>query len=108
MAEGIKHDGDKSRVDLIDPEFLVDLGEVLKFGARKYAAHNWRGGISFSRILGASLRHLLAIMQGEDFDPESGLRHSAHLACNVMFLHWMMKNRADLDDRYSKDKNAGN
>lgn len=100
-AKGRKDDSAKSRVDLLDAEFLHCVGDVLAFGARKYAAHNWRGGIAYSRLLGAALRHLLAILKGEYLDPESGLPHTGHLGCCVMFLHWMMIHRKDLDDRYS-------
>lgn len=100
--EGVKHDQGKSRVDLLDPEFLCVVGDVLAFGAQKYAAHNWRGGISFSRLIGALLRHTFAVMRGEDIDPESGLPHTGHIGCCVMFLHWMMLHRKDLDDRYKQ------
>lgn len=99
-ATGKKYDADKSRTDLLDSDFLLAVGDVLGFGAKKYAAHNWRGGISYSRLIGAVLRHTLAIARGEDTDPESGLPHTAHLGCCVMFLHWMMKYRQDLDDRF--------
>lgn len=99
-ATGVKLDGDKSRVELLDPEFLLSVGDVLAFGAKKYSSHNWRGGISYSRLLGAALRHTLAILRGEDTDVESGFAHTAHLGCCVMFLHWMMIHRKDLDDRY--------
>lgn len=68
----------------------------------KTGAHNWRGGIAYSRLIAAALRHLFAIMRNEDTDPESGLPHTAHLSCCIMFLHWMMTNRKDLDDRYKK------
>lgn len=99
-ATGLKYDKEKSRIDLIDPEFLEQVGNVLGFGAKKYAAHNWRGGIEFSRLIGAAYRHLGAINRGEDLDPESGLPHVAHLGCCVMFLSWLMNHRPDLDDRY--------
>lgn len=99
-ATGQKFDQEKPRTDLLDPSFLLSVADVLRFGAQKYDAHNWRGGISFSRLLGAILRHTLALMRGEDTDPESGLPHTAHLGCCVMFLHWMMKYRTDLDDRF--------
>jgi hypothetical protein len=99
-ATGKKLDQGKSRVDLLDPEFLMGVGEVLKFGANKYAAHNWRGGIAFSRILGAILRHTFYLLRGQDTDEESGMPHTWHLGCNVMFLTWMMKHRPDLDDRF--------
>lgn len=97
---GIKHDQNKVRVDLLDPLALEGLAAVLTFGAQKYAAHNWRGGISYSRLFGALLRHLFAIIRGEDNDPESGLPHIDHLGCCWMFLSNMMKTRKDLDDRY--------
>ena len=98
----IKHDADKSRVDLIDPDWLIGVGNVLKFGANKYADHNWRRGFKFSRLIAACFRHLLAIMRGEDIDPESGLPHVDHLSCSVMFLAWHLKNKPELDDRWKK------
>jgi len=97
---GRKDDSEKSRVDLIDAEFLEGLGDVLRFGANKYNPQNWRGGISYSRLLGACFRHLLALLRGEDVDKESGLGHVFHLACSCMFLSWHLKHRKDLDDRY--------
>jgi hypothetical protein len=102
--KGIKYDQDKPRVDLLDPVALEGLANVLGFGAQKYAAHNWRGGISYSRLLGALLRHTFAIIRGEDNDPESGLPHVDHLGCCWMFLSNMMKTRPDLDDRYKENK----
>lgn len=97
---GTKYDQDKIRVELLDPLALEGIGKVLTFGAKKYAAHNWRGGISYSRLLGALLRHTLAILRGEDNDPESGLPHVDHLGCCWMFLSNMMKTRPDMDDRW--------
>lgn len=105
-ATGTKHDQDKPRVDLLDPLFLVGVADVLGFGANKYNAHNWRGGIAYSRILGAILRHTFAIMRGEDIDPESGLPHVDHLGCSVMFLSNMMKTRPDLDDRWKPTQSS--
>jgi hypothetical protein len=99
-ATGNKFDSEKPRTDLLDPLALEGLAQVLTFGAKKYAAHNWRGGISYSRLLGAALRHIFAILRGEDVDPESGLPHVDHLGCCWMFLSNMMKTRKDLDDRY--------
>lgn len=104
QASGLKYDQDKPRMDLLDPQALEGLANVLAFGASKYAAHNWRGGISYSRLLGASLRHTFAILRGEDVDSESGLPHVDHLGCCWMFLSNMMKTRPDLDDRWKANK----
>jgi hypothetical protein len=45
-------------------------------------------------------RHINALLQGEDDDPESGLAHVGHILCNAMFLSYMFLFRKDLDDRY--------
>lgn len=99
---GLKADDGKSRIDLIDSEWLEGVGHVLRFGANKYAAHNWRGGIHVSRLIAGIYRHLGAINRGEDIDPESGMSHIYHLSCGAMFLSWMLKHRSDLDDRYKQ------
>lgn len=97
---GVKHDEEKPPLALLDPEFLEGVARVLGFGAKKYAAHNWRHGINYSRLISASYRHLGAINKSEDIDEESGLPHAYHLGCCVMFLASMMKTRPDLDDRW--------
>ena len=101
-ATGVKHDEDKLPLDLLDPVALEGLSRVLQFGAKKYAAHNWRGGISYSRLTAALMRHTFAILRGEYTDPESGLPHIDHVGCCWMFLSHMMKTRPDLDDLYKK------
>jgi hypothetical protein len=105
IEPGTKYDQEKPRVDLLDPLALEGIANVLAFGAKKYAAHNWRGGISYSRLIAAIIRHTFAILRGEDTDPESGLPHVDHLGCSVMFLSNMMKTRPDMDDRYQQPKN---
>lgn len=62
-----------------------DAARVLEFGAQKYAAHNWRQGFKWSRVVSAVLRHWRA-METEHLDPESGLPHVAHALVNMMFL----------------------
>lgn len=101
---GVKYDQDKPRMDLLDADAIEGLAQVLTFGAKKYAAHNWRGGISYSRLLAALLRHTFAIMRGEYVDKESGLQHIDHIGCCWMFLSNHMKNRPDLNDLWRPDE----
>ena len=101
---GLKYDNDKPRMDLLDFDALEGLAKVLTFGAKKYDEHNWRNGISYSRLTAAMLRHLAALQKGEDIDAESGLPHIDHLGCCWMFLSNMTKTRPDLDDRYKDAK----
>jgi Domain of unknown function (DUF5664) len=100
LGFGVKYDEDKPPLDLLDPVALEGLARVLAFGAKKYAKHNWRGGISYTRLVAAMLRHIFAILRGEDTDPESGLPHVDHVGCCWMFLSNEMKTRHDMDDRH--------
>lgn len=84
---GRKYDQEKNRLDLIEPEFIESVGKVLTFGAQKYEPNNWQGvEDAEDRYYAAAMRHLMAYRKGEKIDPESGLSHLEHLACNVMFL----------------------
>ena len=100
LVEGTKHDSSKLRFDLLSAAALSQLSAVLTEGARKYEAHNWRKGIAMSRLLGASYRHLNAILSGEDVDPEFGLLHAAHLMCCAMFMVEQTLMRPEFDDRW--------
>lgn len=104
--EGVKHDAGKLPLDLLDPLALDGIAAVLAFGAKKYAANNWRGGISYTRLIAALLRHMFSIVRGIDIDDESGLPHIDHVGCCWMFLSNMMKTRPDLDDRWKGNQNG--
>lgn len=84
----IKHDTGKRRLSLIEPLFIQTLGDVITFGAEKYAPNNWRLCEDTSRYKDALLRHIFAYLGGERFDPETGIEHLAHAACNLMFLQY--------------------
>ena len=83
MSEGKKYDNGKLRLDLIPPEMHRALGEVLTFGANKYGDRNWEKGITLDRLYAANQRHLLAFLEGERIDPESGFPHLYHAFCNI-------------------------
>jgi hypothetical protein len=68
-------------------------------------AHNWRKGFTWTRLIAASFRHLKAILQCEDTDPDSGLPHVDHLMCMVAFLSGHQKCGYGKDDRW-RDTNA--
>lgn len=86
-----KDDNGKPRFDLIDPYFEEDIAKVLTMGASKYAENNWKLNTDINRYISALQRHLNKIKQGEYIDDESLLQHTAHIACNAMFLHYMIK-----------------
>lgn len=63
-------------------------------------AHNWRKGFLWTRLIAACFRHLKAILQCEDTDPESGLPHVDHLMCMVAFLSGHQKCNYGNDNRW--------
>jgi len=97
-----KFDHGKPRMSLIPAEPLRQVAQVLTFGAEKYDAHNWRQGMIWSRLLDASIRHIYAFSEGEDFDPESQISHLAHAICNLMFLLEYSHSKVGQDDRFLK------
>lgn len=99
LAEGLKYDTGKLRMDLIPADSLRDLAEVYTMGAKKYADENWREGIAWKRIYGAILRHLTSWFLGEDTDPESGLSHLAHAAWGCFTLLNYRRSHPEFDDR---------
>jgi Domain of unknown function (DUF5664) len=99
---GVKADTGKPPVSLISRSAVLAEARVLDFGAKKYAAHNWRKGMKWSRLVDAMLRHALAYADGEDLDPETGLSHLAHLRCCAGFLIEYAERGLGEDDRYKR------
>ena len=85
-GSGLRKDKGKVRVDLVPAFAYEQFAKVLTKGAQKYAERNWEKGMLWSKILGPMERHLKAIKRGEDFDPETGELHAAHVMCNAAFL----------------------
>lgn len=101
---GVKYDADKPRVDLIPPEVILGLAQVLTYGAAKYADNNWRknNGMRWGRVYAAMQRHLLAWLDGEDVDAESGLPHLHHALTNLAFLVSYAHHGTGVDDRWKE------
>lgn len=68
-------------IRLVEPS----VATVLSWGATKYDAYNYTKGMAYSRVLNSFRRHILAIANGEDLDPESTLPHLSHAKCNILF-----------------------
>lgn len=83
---GVKHDQEKVRLELIPPELIFGVGEILTFGAKKYGDRNWERGMEWGRVYGALQRHLNAWWSGEETDAETGKSHLWHAGCCLAFL----------------------
>lgn len=82
-----KQDKGKIRPTLVPRQIIRDIAVVRAYGNAKYKdSENWRD-VEPERYRDALCRHLLAYLDDpESIDPESGIKHLKHLACNVAFL----------------------
>ena len=84
--EGLRYDEGKIRLDLIPPEWIWGLGQVLTVGAIKYAERNWEKGMKWSRVVGSLLRHVYKFIGGERYDKDTGCHHMYMAAWNCCTL----------------------
>lgn len=77
----------KIRLSLVPPSIIEAIGAVRTFGGAKYGSDdNWQA-VPSEEWLDALYRHLLCFLKDPQAkDPESGLSHLAHMACNLAFL----------------------
>jgi Domain of unknown function (DUF5664) len=87
-----------------DQSSWTGVARVLAFGAQKYAAHNWRLGMPWSRLISAAWRHLSATESGVLLADDSLLPHNDHAACNLMFLASYHLRGLGINDLYQPPK----
>ncbi len=111
LVGGYKADEDKVRMDLIPPEAIFALADILTSGAKKYSNRNWEKGMKWSRPFAASMRHLWAWWAGAapttksflfgSLDSESGRSHLWHALCCISFLvAYEERELVAFDDRF--------
>lgn len=77
----------KPQLHLLPPRAMVDCARALEDGARKYGAWNWRSTkVAATVYLSAALRHMLAYLDGEFYDPDSGHPHLGHAMASLAIL----------------------
>lgn len=90
--EGLKHDDEKLRWDLVYWPALEELVKVLMHGAKTYGDYNWQKvSPSKERYTNALMRHVIAYANGERDASDTGRHHLAHALCNCMFLMYFDK-----------------
>ena len=101
MADGLRFNTGKPRMDLLPPEALLALGEHYAKGAKKYEPRNWEKGMPWAECCFASLmRHAIAWLGGEDYDEETGSHHMIAVAWNALALFTYHARRIGRDDRH--------
>ncbi len=97
-----KYDESKPMYSFLPAEALEGAAKVFMYGAKKYDAHNWRGGMKWLRMWDAVQRHLWAWKEGEELDPESGLPHLDHAMCGLMMLRTHIAREYGEDNRFKE------
>jgi nucleoside 2-deoxyribosyltransferase len=95
---GLRFNEGKPKWSLIDFDSLEGIVRVLEYGTKKYEKDNWKKGMPVSEVLESLLRHVFAILRGEEKDKESGLPHIWHVQTNAMFVDYMIKNKPEFND----------
>lgn len=85
---GAKADAGKTRYDLLVPEFIQGMANVMTFGATKYSDWNWVN-LERDRIIASLWRHIIEYQQEKMFDKETNLSHLYHAGCNLMMLDYL-------------------
>ena len=89
-----KADAGKPRPTLVPVSLINAVAAIREYGCKKCSdPENWQK-VEPQRYRDALYRHWLAYLAGEEKDPESGLPHLWHLACNVAFLIEMEESHA--------------
>lgn len=105
-GKATRYDEGKTDWSLMPFDAVEEINKVLEFGAKKYAPNNWKKGFPVSRVLNSCLRHLFSFLRGERVDPESGLSHIAHAACNLLFILYFLKYKEKYADFIEDQKNT--
>lgn len=92
---------EKPPFHLLPFDALEEVAKVLAMGAQKYGERNWEKGLPFSQTFSAQQRHMKLFFQDrKDYDVESGLLHTAHIACRALFLlAYQLREIEGIDDR---------
>jgi len=90
----------KPPMQLLPSVFEEEAAKALGCGASKYGAWNWRQNkVEIMTYLGAMRRHIAAVIDGEDVDPESGAHHLGHVAAGCAIVMDAAKHGMLLDNR---------
>lgn len=87
-----KADSGKPRPSLVPPALIDGVMRIREFGTARYGdPDNWRN-VDAERYHNALLRHILAMWEDwKAVDPDSGMPHLWHAACNIAFLMQYME-----------------
>lgn len=78
----------KPQLHLVPPALKIQVARAMENGAKKFGAYNWRDKkVRATVYIAAAMRHLEALLDGENNAADSGVHHAAHAAaCLGIYL----------------------
>lgn len=78
------------RMDLLIPQFLIEMGKIMSVGEKKYGELNWqKGGLKGEKGgVNHALQHIMQYMNDDPCDYGPRHCHLAQVAVNAMFEWW--------------------
>lgn len=101
-TSGVKYDQGKPDYSLITRAMVEPMIRALMYGEKKYARGNFRNGFTNTRLAAAAMRHIMAYLDREDLDPESGVSHLGHAMAALGMLLDNEATGTSTDGRYAK------
>lgn len=101
VVAGDRHNKGKRKLSMVleARQGLEAIARAFEAGEVKYSRSNWKKGLPLTQILDSLMRHLIAVMDGEDIDHETGVAHLDLAAWNALIAAQMYHTRPDMDDR---------
>lgn len=86
------------RMDLLPPEMLIAVSNVMTHGVAKYGA-DYPAPTNYGEQYAKAMEHLTKWWSGETTNPKSGLPHLAHAVARISFLMTFENRGEGTDDR---------
>jgi len=86
--KALRYNDWKPQWSLVHFESLELMVHVLEYGAKKYEEKNWMKPMDKSQILDSLTRHLAKLIDWEENDQESNMKHIWHIMANALFYSY--------------------
>jgi Domain of unknown function (DUF5664)/Domain of unknown function (DUF4406) len=97
----------KPQLNLVPSSLIIHVAKAMENGAAKYGPYNWRDKkVRTTIYIAAAQRHLLSLLDGEDFAQDSGIHHAAHAAACMGIILDALECGCLINDRPTKGNAA--
>lgn len=76
----------KNRIELLPPEWIWALADVMTQGSKKYDARNWEKGMDWSSMIGCMHRHIAKFQAGQRYDGPRFDKEAGTTGCHEMAM----------------------